>query len=196
MLAGAPGGGAGVLLDGGGLVRFRFATAPEVRLSTFDVIQAQVDADELLPFAGDALILDAPRPIGRMAGRAAERILRPLVHPTRMPLLGTASFSVPFWSLPEGNRSLALVEPASGLEVERRGLDRLRCRFRWRRLDHDLPIDDPALVKALGHPSTSRLDGRMLARTLGWKPHRLVVALTPPRTGVCHKVVAALLPRP
>jgi hypothetical protein len=152
--------------------------------------------DEAPPFAPDSVLLGRPDTVGHMTGRRVERLLRPLVHPPAQPLFGFPAASAPFWELTGDRPSLALVAGAEGLAIRRTGLDSVRCRFRWRRLDHDLPLQDEAVVSMLVHPTVSQLGGRTLHRALGWRPHRLLVALTPPHDGRCHKVVAGVLPKP
>jgi hypothetical protein len=131
-----------------------------------------------------------------MRGRRAAKLLKPLVHPATEPLLGAPTTAVTYWTLRGDAPSVALVAPAAGPVVERDRDLHLRCRFRWRRLDHDLPLDDPGLDERLSHPTATRLAGGTLARALGWKPERLLVKLDPPVEGRCRKVVAGLLPRP
>jgi hypothetical protein len=118
-----------------------------------------------------------------------------LIQPPSQPLLGTTTAAVTYWTLGAAP-SAALVTPAAGPVVERDRAMRLRCRFRWRRLDHDLPLEDSQLEERLSHPTATRLSGGTLARALGWKPDRLLVTLRPPIEGRCDKVVAGLLPRP
>lgn len=195
VVAGGPAGAAAVDLDRSGLVRL-VPHVPLPALQPWDVIDAKVVADDRFAFAADTLAVAELERIGRLRGRRLERVLRPLVHPETEPLLGGPGNSVAYWTLDPARPSLALIEPAAGPVVERVNLAALRCRFRWRRLDHDLPLDDPDAAERIGHPSVSRLAGRTLSRALGWSPHRLLVALTPPHDGQCHKVVAALLPRP
>ncbi|MEA3077243.1 MAG: hypothetical protein QOF60_2151 [Actinomycetota bacterium] len=196
MLASSPRGGAAVDLDAGTLVRAHWTDASPV-FEPYDVVEASSADDEELAFASDSVVASGPACVGTMRGRRAARLLRPIVHPSNQPLLGAAGPTVPYWTLRSDQPSVALLEPAAGPVVEREaGSSRLWCRFRWRRLDHDLPLDDHRLDERLSHPTATRLSGGTLARALGWKPDRLLVVLTPPREGVCHKVVAGMLPRP
>ena len=196
VLATGPGGGAAVDLDTGALARTYWADPPARPLRPFDVIEVRLARDDSLPFANDTFVASQPRTVGRMRGRRAERLLKPLVHPESQPLLGGVAPHVAYWTLRDDQPSLALVVPTEGPVVERDPRLRLRCRFRWRRLDHDLPLDDPVVDERLSHPTVNELRGGTLARALGWRPHRLLVALTPPRDGQCAKVVAAMLPKP
>lgn len=196
VLASGPGGCAGVDLSSGALVRAHYSSPAATPLQPYEIVTAELAGDDEVAFAPDSIVVaDVPKPVGRLAGRRANRLLRPLLHPSGQHLLGSIGPAVPFWTLRADRPSLALIAPAGGLVVER-GVDGLRCRFRWRRVSYDLPLDDPRLAGALTHPAAVSLSGRTLARAVGWAPHRLLVALTPPRKGYCYKVVAALLPKP
>ena len=196
VLAPAQGGAAGIDLATGGLVRARFEQPAARPLRRFHVVEAAALPDEAPPFAPDSVLLGQPTVVGRLTGRRADKLLRPLVHPPAQPLFGFPASSAPFWELNGDRPSLALVAGAERLAIHRTGLDSVRCRFRWRRLDHDLPLQDADVVSVLTHPTVSKLNGRTLHRALGWRPHRLLVALTPPHDGRCHKVVAGVLPKP
>ncbi|MBW3615526.1 MAG: hypothetical protein KY439_09500 [Actinobacteria bacterium] len=195
LLAGDTSGGGAVDLATGALLRLRWSV-PSGPFAPYAVVEAERDWDDSSPFAADSIVAGGPVVVGRMQGRRVARLLKPLVHPPNAPLLGALTPTVPYWTLRSDQPSLTLVEPDGGPVVERDPALRLRCRFRWRRLDHDLPLDDPALEEKLSHPTATQLTGATLARALGWKPDRLLVALTPPRNGLCHKVVGGLLPRP
>ncbi|MBW3556999.1 MAG: hypothetical protein KY454_08705 [Actinobacteria bacterium] len=195
LLAGDASGAGAVDLSSGALLRVRWSV-PAGPFSAYDVVEARRSWDEGSAFAADSVVAWDPVVVGRMRGRRVARLLKPLVHPPNAPLLGAVTPTVPYWTLRGDQPSLTLVEPDGGPVVERDSALRLRCRFRWRRLDHDLPLDDPALEEQLSHPTATSLAGATLARALGWKPDRLLVALTPPRDGLCHKVVGGLLPRP
>lgn len=195
LLTSTPTGAAGVDLDSGALLRTQW-TEPAPVFSTYELIEAEGLGGDDLPFPRDMVAAARPTSVGRMRGRKAERLLRPLGHPTTQPLLGTATSTLTYWTLPADAPSVALVSPGAGPVVERSRASDMRCRFRWRRLDHDLPLDDPRLEERLSHPTATRLAGATLARALGWKPERLLVALRPPVDGRCEKVVSGLLPRP
>jgi hypothetical protein len=49
-------------------------------------------------------------------------------------------------------------------------------------------------VPAMDRSGRIQLSGAPLAEVMGFVPRRLLVALSPPRDGLCHKVVSALLP--
>lgn len=195
LLASTPRGATGVDLATGALRRLEW-TAPAPAFAAYEIVEAHVRSDEAHPFPADTMLASDPVRIGSMRGRKAEKLLRPLVYRGNGPLLGAATASVTYWTLGSGSPSVSLVAPAAGPVVERDGNARLRCRFRSGRLDHDLPLDDARLEERLSHPTAIRLSGGTLARALGWAPERLVVALTPPSEGRCHKIVAGLVPRP
>ncbi|HEX7168244.1 MAG TPA: hypothetical protein VF230_14790 [Acidimicrobiales bacterium] len=199
------GSGAAVDLGTGALLRLHWPVGDDERggergkpaLAPFDIVEVDARNDDGLPFPLDSVVAAGePVPCGRLTGRRAERLLRPLVHPVSQPLLGGPTPTVPYWTLRDDQPTIALVDPSAGPVVQRDARLSLRCRFRWRRLDHDLPLDDPTVEQRLSHPTCVELRGGTLARALGWRPHRLVVALAPPDEGLCQKVVAGLLPKP
>lgn len=195
LLSSTPASAVGVDLETSALRRIEWReTAP--LFAPYDVIEAQVLRDEDLPFPSDMTSAIDPVLVGRLTGRKAERLVRPLVHRGNESLLGGATPSITYWTLGDTAPSVSLVDPAAGPVVERDRDHHLRCRFRAGRLDHDLPVADPTLEEKLSHPTATRLAGGTLARALGWSPSRLVVALTVPEDGRCHKVVTGLLPRP
>ena len=197
VLATSTRGGAAVDLRTGALVRVHWTSPPSEPLHPFDVLVADVRRDhDALPFPQDSYLATSLEKRGTLTGRRAEKLLRPLVHPDNRPLLGAPTAKIAYWTLRADQPSIALVAPSAGPVVERDTRLRLRCRFRWHRLDHDLPLDDPFVDERLSHPTAVHLAGGTLDRALGWRPHRLVVALTPPRDGQCTKVVAGLLPKP
>jgi hypothetical protein len=147
--------------------------------------------------ADEAPLFDAARPeavalerppvhMGRVRRRAAERVLRPLLLGPRDHLLGIAGVSVPYWTLTGERPSLCLVAPPGGVVVTAART----CRFAWRSVVHELPLAGGALART----GAATLSGAPLADVLGFVPRRVLVALSPPRDGVCHKVAAALLP--
>lgn len=195
VLASTPADAVAVDVDSGALRRITWREPAPV-LGRYDLIEAHVLASDDVPFPNDMVTAVDPVVVGRLRARRVAKLLKPLVHPGDQPLLGAPTPSVTYWAMRSDAPSVALVAPVAGPVVERDGDLHLRCRFRWRRLDHDLPLDDPSLDERLSHPTATRLAGGTLARALGWKPERLVVSLRPPVEGRCHKVVAGLLPRP
>lgn len=195
VLASTPSECAGVDLRSGALRRVAWREPAPV-FEPYDVVEAHgLPADDL-PFPNDTVSAVDPVHVGVLRGRKARKLVKPLVHPGTQPLLGAATATVTYWTIRSDAPSVALVQPAAGPVVERDQELHLRCRFRWRRLDHDLPLADPALDDRLSHPTATRLAGGTLARALGWKPEQLLVSLDPPVDGRCQKVVAGLLPRP
>jgi hypothetical protein len=182
---------AGIDLASGVLVRAWSPVRPERRPRAYDVVSVTLDDDRDVvpdPAAPEALpLLDAPEITGRITGRRAERLLRPLVHPSREPLLGFHAPAIRFWERTPDRPSIALVEPEGPIALHRDG-DYLGCRFAWQGVVRELPCLDRRMA--------TRMDRSGRIRAQGNKGDRLVVALTPPIDGHCHKVVEAILPRP
>jgi hypothetical protein len=198
VLAGGRAGCIGVDLSSGGLVmaqwpssgssavpvpkldRFVVASGPR---SASDVIEAP-ETSRLDPLRPDAVLVNRPLvPVGRLRRRTAERYLRPLLLPARQHMLGFAGMSVPYWTVAGDRPSLCLVEPVGGMVVT----PERTVRFSWRGVRHDLPLGRA--------PRTTRpLSGTALADSVGFLPRRVLVALSPPRAGLCHKLAPALLP--
>ena len=181
VLASTADGCIAVDIDSGALVRASYPMPEGVELELqpafFDVVTAAIapmDDDDLEPTLPEHVVLAGPpHRVGHLSRRKAERLLRPLIHPPREPLLGIPGPEVAFWEL-RGNRpTVALVEPERPPAVVRRGPGNgLRCRFQWRGTGQELPLVAPPVTPA----------------------RRLLVALTPPVQGRCYKVVAGLLP--
>lgn len=172
LLAGGQRWCAAIHLGSGALLSARWAE-PTTGLAPLLVARARVagDRQEIDPLRPEELVLAGPpRPTGSAGGRRVEKLLRPVLHPTGEHLLGFPGPAVPYWTLTGTRPSVAVVAPA-GPPVVRDG----QCRFRWRNLDHALPV----LPQALRQPPR--------------RPRRLVVTLSAPRAGHCYKVVAALL---
>jgi hypothetical protein len=190
VLAAEPRGCIGVDLECGALV---WAThPPETQLpAPLDVISGEIvgAADPPDPARPEALELAAaPRRIGRMPLRRAERLLAPLRHPPRLPLLGLGANAVPYWTLTGDSPSLALVELRRNPRL-RWGAAGLECHFVWQGAAHELPVVNRRLVDQV-----QRSRGGNLERLLGYRPRRLLVMLTAPQDGYCHKAVGAILP--
>ena len=182
---------AGVDLASGALIR---AWAPEPvheRLRTYDTVDVTLDAAiDCVPDPSEPEglpLVSAPVATGRLTGRRVERLLRPLLHPKREPLLGTHAPAVPFWQRRSDHPSIALVEPHSPVMLLREG-PYLACRFLWRDSVLELPCLDRRLASWMDRAGRTRMAGE--------RGERIVVALNPPIDGHCHKVVEAVLPRP
>lgn len=182
---------AGVEISCGVLVRAWTPGPSERRLRPYDVVAVTLAADpEALPdpMEPEAVVLAAPpTPIGRLAGRRVEKLLRPLLHPADAPLLSSHAPAVPFWERRPDHPSIALVEP-EGFVSLRREPGYLGCRFSWQGKDRELPCLDRRLA--------AEMDRSGRQRVVAEKRTRLLVSLTPPIDGHCHKVVEAVLPRP
>ena len=181
---------AGVDLASGTLVRAWSPEAAETRPRPYDVVEVTLegDAEDVPdPAQPEALALTgAPRLIDRMTGRRCERLLRPLLHPQNQPLLGVTATAIPFWERRGDHPSIAVVEPEGRITFRREG-QYLACRFDWQGHERELPCLDRAVA---GHMDRN---GRTVLHA--GKGDRLVVALTAPIDGRCHKVVETLLRR-
>lgn len=182
---------AGVDLASGALVR---AWSPEPAadpIEPYDVVAVTLDvnADAVPdPSEPEALVLAGPPARRRrITGRRAEKLLKPLLHPKGSPLLGTPAPAIPFWERNADHPSIALVEPEGPISLWRDG-SYLACRFAWLGHERELPCLDRRVAL--------RMDRAGMTRMGGAKGDRLVVSLTPPIDGRCHKVVEAILPRP
>jgi hypothetical protein len=180
---------AGVDLASGALVRAWSSQPAPQPIRPYDVVKVTLDGDVDAvpdPSEPEALVLAGPpEPIRRLTGRRAERRLRPLLHPQGQPLLG--AHAVPFWDRRADHPSIALVEPEGPIMLWRQGTY-LSCRFGWQGRERELPCVDRRLA--------TELDRAGRTKAFGGKGDRLVVALTPPIDGRCHKVVETVLPRP
>lgn len=168
----------GVEVGSGAPVRARFPEAADtgamLALRAYDLVVAPIGEsaevpDPCQPEAVD--LADLPTLVGHVGGRRAERWIRPLLHPEDSHLLGFAGPCVPFWQLDGSRPSMALVDARPQLA---QALSGLHCRFVWRNLVHDLPVEAPPTA-------------------IADEPRRVLVTLTPPREGHCYKVVSAVL---
>jgi hypothetical protein len=181
----------GVDLSSGALVRAWWDERPDRSLRPYDVVLVTLAHDpEAVPDPSEpeGLALEgSPERVGHITGRRAEKRLRPLVHPDTEPLLGSHAPAIPFWQRRPDHPSIALVEP-QGQIVLRREPAYLACRFAWMGAVRELPCLDRRMA---GEMDRDGQIGRIADRRT-----RLLVALTPPIDGHCHKVVSAVLPRP
>ena len=195
VLATERGGSVGVDLDTGAFVRASHPPGLEPP-APFDVLAGEISGAPEPPDGArpEAVELAAPpRRVGRLAVRRAERLLAPLRHPPRLPLLGVAATSVPYWTLTGDRPSLALVELRSDPRVRWTAAGP-ECHFVWQGSAHELPLVDRALLNALDAHGLYRPSRAEVQHLLGYRPRRLLVMLTAPHDGYCHKAVAALLP--
>ncbi len=180
----------GIDLASGALVR---AWSPEMvdpRLQPYDLVEVVVAHDpDLVPDPAQPEAVasaGAPQLFGRMIGRPALRLIRPLLHPENTPLLGSHGPTVPFWERRPDHPSVALAEPMAPLVVTAEP-DGLWCHFPWDGRPQVLACTDPRLAASLKRTGTIMT---------GVRPGtHVVVALQPPLDGHCHKVVEALVPR-
>ena len=200
VLADGPEGCAAVDTGSGALVRAAYAGAPQAPLMPYDLVHAVLaeDPDGPDPTQPEAVTLvGPPEVVGRLRGRRARRLIEPLLLPSGEQPLGFPGTAVPYWLAPRDRPSLAVLAPQRGPTILRRGGDTaLACRFRWRDTDQELPLADRLARRVIESAPWARLAGTGLARTLGFDPRHLVVALSRPQDGRCYKVVAGLLPSP
>lgn len=181
---------AGVDLDTGALVRAWSTELPEDRIRPYDVVDLECDGElDTVPDPAQPEAIGVTSPpvvVDRITGRRAERLLRELLHPQGQPLLGITATAIPFWQRSADHPSIAIVEPKGRIVMVREGTY-LACRFEWQGHERELPCLDRSLA---GHMDRH---GRM--RMNAGKGDRIVVALTAPIDGRCHKVVETLLHR-
>lgn len=182
---------AGIDLASGALVR-AWCRQPAAEVArAFDVVQVTLDEDADAvpdPAQPEALSLAGPpEKVSRLTGRRCERMLKRLLHPKGKPLLGLSGTVVPFWERRPDHPSIALIEPEGQTLLLRDGLY-LGCRFGWQGHQRELPCLDRAIATVMDRSGRTRM-------TAG-SGDRLLVALTPPIDGRCHKVVEAVIPRP
>jgi hypothetical protein len=181
---------AGVDLETGALVRTWAPEPPESRIRPYDVVHVtSAGGIDTVPDPAQPegiAVIEAPVVVDRITGRRAERLIRPLLHPEGQPLLGITATAIPFWQRSADHPSIAVVEPRSKITMVREG-GYLGCRFSWLDHERELPCVDRALA---GH-----MDRHGRTRLVAGKGARLVVALTAPIDGRCHKVVETVLRR-
>jgi hypothetical protein len=182
---------AGVDLSSGTLVRAWSMGRSVEPIHPYDVVEVVLDADPDAvpdPAQPEGLALAGPpQRVSRMSGRRCERLLRPLLHPKGQPLLGTSATAVPFWERNSDYPSIAVVEPEGAVTMWRQG-SYLACHFGWQEHERELPCLDRRVAAMMDRSGRTRM-------TVS-RGDRLVVALTPPIEGRCHKVVQAVLPKP
>lgn len=181
---------AGIDLQTGALVRTWSPCAPEARIRPYDVVHATCDGDpETVPDPAqpEAVALSAPpEVVSRITSRRCERLIRPLLHPQNQPLLGITATAIPFWQRSGDHPSIAVVEPEGRIMMIREG-SFLACRFLWQGHERELPCLDRGLAGHMDRHGRTRF-------TVG-KGDRLVISLTAPIDGRCHKVVESVLRR-
>ena len=187
-------------LDSGAFVRARGSGLSALKVRPYDVVSAQLARDEEPPdpSSPEAVTLGGPpRPVGRLRHRKAERYVRRLLAPDGPALLGFVGSSIPSWDLSGAGPSLALLELERGIQVvAKHDPHPIWARFQLAQILHNLPVTDPRLHAVMSEGQKPYLSGDALSKALGFRPHYLLVTLTPPLGGRCYKAVAAALPRP
>ncbi len=185
----------GVDLASGTLLRTHHPVVPQ-RLAQFGVVSATVSQwQQQRPEQPEAIdFLHAPTLTGRLVGWKADKIIRPLIHPAGHYLLGSQGPSVPCWMLDGDRPSVSIVEPETPLTilVGERGV---RARFGWNKHWVEAPVEDAQVLSRLDWLPNSPLTGRPLIAALGFRPDRMVMAWSRPKSGHCYRVIAGLLPR-
>lgn len=196
VLAGGRRSCVGVDLATGAFVRTHQQVPQPEFLAPFTVAAARRSPRVLdRPEQPEAVALStALEPLGELRGWRADRILRPLQLPRDRHILGMQGPSVPCWTLDRSRPSVALVALDSEVivSVTERGV---RASFAWNGYRIDAPLEDPAVLGRLDWFPERILRGRRLIDIVGFRPERLVMALSRPQNGHCYRVVASLLPR-
>ena len=186
----------GIDCASGSFVRVADPGGPPLR--PYDVVSLAVagaEASEWSPYAPELVETSSPAAdiVGRVPPRRAERWVRALVDPPGSELLGFRGPAVPFWTLRGERPSMAHVRPSTmAVHPTSAGY---RCRFEWRDVAYDLPLFDARLLALLDERGAWRCSGAALTHLLGYRPERLLVALSAPFRGHCYKVAAGLLPK-
>jgi hypothetical protein len=177
-------------LASGALVRAWSAAPIDQRLGPYDIVEVTVASDPDVipdPTEPEAVVIGRPpKPDGRMTGRAARRLIRPLLYTETSPLLGFHGPAMPFWERKPDQPSVTVVEPKSALVVTQHG-EGLWCHFLWGGRPQVIACRDPRFTSSLqkvGHNGVRFRPGT-----------QLVVALSPPVDGHCYKIVESIVPR-
>ncbi|HTW08804.1 MAG TPA: hypothetical protein VME46_14915 [Acidimicrobiales bacterium] len=180
---------AGIDLASGALVRAWSQFLVDQRLRPYDLVAVTIGDDfDVVPDPSEpeaVVIAGAPELVGRVKGRRAERLIRPLLHPENTPLLGSHGPTVPFWERTPDQPSAALAAPKGPVMAtfENGGM---WSHFLWGGRAQVLACADPRLAASMQRAGRD---------TAVLRPGtRLLVALQPPVEGHCHKVVEALVP--
>jgi len=180
---------AGIDLASGALVRAWSLQPVDQRLGPHDLVDVTIATDPDLvpdPTEPEAVVSAGPPAfVGRLTRRRALRLVRPLLHPEGVPLLGFNGPSVPFWERQPYHPSVAVAEPVGPVAVtlEPGGM---WCHFAWGGRAQVLRCTDARLAASMHH-----LHKTLVSLAPGTQ---LVIALEPPVEGQCHKVVEALIP--
>lgn len=215
ILASGPSECAAIDVDSGAFVRGYWPTAVEPGRDAREPAGVREPAGDLalLPYWSASAVIgrdDAPfdpsrpeavpfeRPpqqAGQVPHRKVRGYLEALMAPSGIPLLGFLGPSIRFWQMSGTHPSVSLLRPTQGpqLLVEH---GTVKARFEWDGLRHCLMVSDHAVCSAALAAGAPRLSGDALAAALGYRPRYVLVVLTRPHEGYCHKSVGAILPKP
>ncbi|MGH9069137.1 MAG: hypothetical protein ACRD0J_16865 [Acidimicrobiales bacterium] len=225
VLASGPGRCIGIDLDSGAFVRASWPSSDNTGFSTYQLATAVIAEEQWPadPTRPESVELEGPPQAGgRIPGWRVGRYLRPLEAPAGQPLLGFSGSEILYWQVPGTHPSVALIRPVGRIHLRSRQIGALggqaaatvatatgeavgtvgdlgrdpegavpvaMARFEWGGARHDLPVLD-----AGGRADSAQ--GRVPGWTGRAAPRYLLIALTGPVAGYCHKSVLALLPRP
>ena len=194
VLAAGPRRSVGIDVASGAIVRTAHPWAE--RLEPFDIVDSHIEAEDALPERRENVRLaEPPLAVAHWAPRAAERWVRPLLHPRDRSLLGFAAPTRPFWDIDGSEPSVAVISPPSK-PIIRIEPDGGFCYFPWRSHLHRLPIDDARLVARLQRTARHPTGAVHQLDAFGFEPRRVIVALSRPYAGHCYKVAVGFLPAP
>ena len=192
----------GIDLDSGAFVRAGEPHTDEsTALDPFDVAEAYVadvdpdDTDEISPQPEYVAVETPMQRVGALRGRGAERLLRPLLHPPSHAIFGFTGPATPWWECAGDRPSITLVQPETRPTIvnDARGLGSV---FRWGGVAQWLPIADRRCLVRLAEGARHPSGAMHIEDLLGFRPTRVVVALTRPRGPHCYKVAVGFLPKP
>ncbi|HZD66369.1 MAG TPA: hypothetical protein VE152_09745 [Acidimicrobiales bacterium] len=198
VLVAGPGHCTGVDLASGALVRSHWAPGDdEAPLGRYEVATAVIAEEDVPPDPAcpEAVAFQAPPEPGRRLRRGlVRRYLEHLQAPSHLPLLGFPGPAIAYWEVPGTHPSLALIIPTRGPQVVVDEDGGVRARFEWANLDHVFPLTDPEATALVLDSDRARLPAEALTSVLGYRVRYVLMALSGPEGGQCHKTVAALLP--
>lgn len=199
VLDSGPGECSGIELESGTFIRGYWPDTgqPGDRVAPYGVAGAMIGEDDAPPDPSrpEAVAFDGPpQPRGRISHRRVRAYLDALMAPTRIPLLGFLGPSIRFWQMSGTHPSLSLLRPTHGPQLlHDRG--KVWARFEWDGLEHALIVANDRLRAAVLDSGMPRCSGDALAAILGYRPWYLLISLTRPQDGYCHKAVGAILPK-
>lgn len=190
---------AGIDLDTGAFVRGHWPeSATSLDLQPYLQATAVVAVDDAPadPSRPEAVAFTGPPDLGgRVPHRKARSYIDALMAPTRIPLLGFLGPSIRFWQMSGTHPSLSLLRPTQGPQLIIED-ETVKARFEWDGQEQVLEVSNERIRAAALGAGSLRLAGETLATVLGYPPRYMLVGLTRPQDGYCHKVAAAILPKP